>query len=64
VGAKQTIFTPVIQVDETDSSSRIFQPNIVALFHFLLLPLTAKTIGIGGIRADFLSSRCNGRAGK
>jgi hypothetical protein len=46
VGAKQLIFTPVIQVDETDSSSRIFQPNKVALFQFLLLPLTTEAMGI------------------
>jgi hypothetical protein len=55
VGAKSPIFTLVIQVDETDSSSRIFQPNKVALFHFLMLPITTEAMGTGGLRAYSLS---------
>ena len=44
-----------VYVKKKDSSSKIFQYKSVSFFPFQLCPLTTEAMGLGGLRANFLS---------
>ena len=44
-----------VYVEKKDSSSKIFQYKSVSFFPFQLCPLTTEAMGLGGLRANFLS---------
>jgi hypothetical protein len=56
-----------LQIRLNESRSGQFVKDFIAttrsLFSFLLLPITTEAMGIGGLRADFLSWNDKGNAG-
>ena len=53
-----------VYVEKKDSSSKIFQYKSVSFFPFQLCPLTTEAMGLGGLRADFLSPQRQRKCGR
>ena len=53
-----------VYVEKKDSSSKIFQYKSVSFFPFQLCPLTTEAMGLGGLRANFLSPQRQWKCGR
>ena len=61
--ANSVVTDSLSRVTKRTVRQRFFSNNKVALFHFLLLHITTEAMGLGGLRANFLSWNDKGNAG-